>query len=124
MTDRWEAYLLGRACFGESYAAWLRQRQKHRHLLRGEEWHARFEQAGFHRRAGIGYLDKRASRWLELLHYPSAPALVSHWLTGKWVLFPFLFDLFPLHRLLAPVVNDDVPVGDAAALFFALDKTA
>lgn len=124
MTDRWEAYLLGRAWFGKSYVAWLRQLQNHRHLLSAEEWQARFEQADFHQRSVIGYLNKKGSRWLELLHYPSAPALVSHRLFGKWVLFPFLFDLLPLHRLLASLVSDDIPVEDAAALFFALDKTA
>jgi 2-polyprenyl-3-methyl-5-hydroxy-6-metoxy-1,4-benzoquinol methylase len=124
MTDRWEAYLLGRAWFGKAYASWLRQRQKHQHLLQSEEWHARFEQAGLYQRSVIGYLNKKGSHWLELLHYPSAPALVSHRLFGKWVLFPFLFDLLPLHRLLAPLASNDIPVEEAAALFFALDKTA
>lgn len=124
MTERWEEYLLGRTLFGKSYATWLRRRQNHKHLLRCEEWRARFERAGFHPRAVIGYLNKKGSRWLELLHYPSAPALLSHRLFGKWVLFPFLFDLFPAHRLLAPLVSDDVPPGDAAALFFALEKDA
>lgn len=124
MTDRWEEYLLGRVLFGKSYAAWLRRRQNHKHLLHREEWHARFEQAGFHPRTVIGYLDKKGSRWLELLHYPSAPALLWRRLFGRWVLFPFLFDLFPLHRLLAPLVSDDIPVDDAAALFFILDKNA
>jgi 2-polyprenyl-3-methyl-5-hydroxy-6-metoxy-1,4-benzoquinol methylase len=124
MTERWETYLLGGAWLGQSYAAWLRRRQEHKHLLAAGEWRARFEQAGLHPRTVIGYMDKRASRWLELAHYLSAPALVSHRLFGRWVLFPFLFDLFPLHRLLAPLVSDDIPVEDGAALFFVLDKTA
>jgi len=122
MTERWEAYLLGRAWLGQSYATWLRRRQDHKHLLLAGEWRARFEQAGLHPRAVIGYMDKRASRWLELAHYLSAPALVSRRLFGKWVLFPFLFDLVPLHLLCASLVRDDIPAADAAALFFVLEK--
>ena len=122
MTERWEEYLLGRAWLGQSYAAWLRRRQDHKHLLHAGEWRARFEQAGLLPKAVIGYMDKRASRWLELAHYLSAPALVSHRLCGRWVLFPFLFELVPLHLLLSSLVRDDIPAADAAALFFVLEK--
>lgn len=122
MTGRWEAYLLGRLFLGESYAAWLRQRQNHRHLLCCEEWRDQFARAGLETSEVIGYMDKRASRCFELLHYLSAPALISYRLLGSWVLFPRLFDALPLHHVFAPLVTRDIPAADAAALFFIVDK--
>jgi hypothetical protein len=38
------------------------------------------------------------------------------------VLFTRFFDLFPAHTLFAPLVREDIPVPDAAALFFRLVK--
>lgn len=124
MTERWEAHLLGRLCLGQSYAEWLRRRQKHNYLLNFDEWHNHFENAGLLVREVIGYMDKKASRWLELLHYLSAHSLISHKLCGRWVLFSRLFDVFPVHTLFAPLVEEDIPVPDASALFFKLVKNS
>lgn len=124
MTDRWEAHLLGRLCLGQSYAEWLRRRQKHNHLLNFDEWHNHFENAGLAVREVIGYMDKKASRWLELLHYLSAHSLISHKLCGRWVIFPRLFDVFPVHTLFSPLVEEDIPAPEASALFFKLVKNS
>jgi len=124
MTERWEAHLLGRLCLGESYTGWLRRRQKHNYLLSHEEWHNHFEKGGFTVREIVGYMDRKASRWLELLHYLSLHSLISYKLCGRWVLFPRFFDLFPVHTLFAPLVRKDIPLPDASALFFKLVKDA
>jgi SAM-dependent methyltransferase len=122
MTGRWEEYLAGRFFLGQSYAGWLRRRQRHNYLLSCDEWHNHFEKGGFRTGAVIGYMDKKASRWLELFHYLSFHALIVHRLCGRWVLLPRLFDLVSVHTLLAQLVREDVPVPDAAALFFKLVK--
>lgn len=122
MTDRWETHLAGRLCLGQSYAGWLRRRQKHNNLLSCDGWQAHFEKGGFRTGEVIGYMDKKASRWFELFHYLSLHSLISHRLCGRWVLFPRLFDLFPVDTLFAPLVREDIPVPDAAALFFKLVK--
>jgi len=120
MTDRWEAHLTGRLCLGKTYTAWMRRIQDHKNLLLFDEWKNYFERAGFHTKQVIGYMDKKASRWFELLHYLSVYSLIVYKICGKWVVFPLLLDLFPVHHMVAPLVTQDIPVSDASALFFVL----
>ena len=122
MTERWEAHLAGRLCLGQSYTEWLRRRQKHNYLLSCDAWQSHFEKAGLKVSGVIGYMDKKASRWFELFHYLSLHSLMWHRLFDRWVLFPRLFDLLPVHTLVRPLIKEDIPTPDAAALFFTLDK--
>ncbi len=124
MTDRWEAYLIGRLCLGKMYTAWMRRIQDHKNLLLFDEWQNHFEKAGLNTKRVIGYMDKKASRWFELLHYLSFYSLILYKICGKWVVFPLVFDLFPLHQIVAPLVKQDIPVSDASALFFVLKNDA
>ena len=93
-----------------------------RTCLSFDEWQNHFEKTGLHTKRVIGYMDKKASRWFELLHYLSVYSLILYKICGKWVVFPLLCDVFPVHRMVAPLVKQDIPPADASALFFVLEN--
>lgn len=129
MTKRWEEYLFGNLLLGNFYQKWMQKIQKHFNLLTANQWQKGFSKAQFKVEKMIGYLDKQACRWLDVLHYVSLGSLLSYKLTrlfggqaGRWVLFPWQYDLLPVAKWLAGLIKDDVPVEKAAALFFELEK--
>lgn len=122
MTKNWENYLFGNLIFGKFYQKWMRKIQKHSNLLTAKSWQKAFSKAQFRLVKMVGYLDKRACRWMDILHYVSVGSLISYKLTRRWVLFPWQYDLLPMDKWLAGLIKDDVPVEKATALFFELEK--
>ncbi len=78
MTDQWEQFLLGKKVLGDFYLRWLRKKQEHHQLLSAQKWQQQFEKHGFAVKKQVGYLPKRQTRWIEVLHYLSLPSLVSY----------------------------------------------
>ena len=123
MTEKWEDNLLGTVFLGKVYSSWMRRKQVHRYLLSLDEWQKQFEKAGFNTKQVIGYMDKKASRLLDFLHYPSVYSLISHKISGKWVLFPNFFDRFPVQKIFASTIAKDVPANDSSAALFVLENS-
>ncbi len=122
MTDKWEDYLVGRKLFGKRYLNFLRQKQKHYHLLSQNNWKKLFKGSGFRVIKEVGYLAKQNSQLLDLSHYLSAYSLVSYILLRKWVLLPKFWsnDLFVAK--INEITKQNVPAAESASLFFYLQK--
>ena len=101
----------------------MRKKQIHKNLLDKKEWDLKFNKAVFKIEKTIGYLDKNTSRWLDLLHYSSIPSLVSYKVFGKWILFPWFYNIAPINKWFERLIRSNVSVGNSAALFYVLVKT-
>lgn len=123
MTEKWEDNLLGAVFLGKAYTSWMRRKQVHRYLLSHDEWQKQFEKAGFNTKQVIGYMDKRTSRLLDFLHYPSVYSLISYKILGKWVLFPGFFDRVPVQKIFAGMIAKDVSANDSSAALFVLENS-
>jgi ubiquinone/menaquinone biosynthesis C-methylase UbiE len=122
MTSNWNNYLVGTKIIGGWYQTFLKKLQQHHYLLSFEEWSASFADAGFNIVETTGYLSKKTARFLELFHYLSIPSLVTHALSGKWVLFPGLLAGEKSSAAIAHLIDYPVDPDESAALFFLLKK--
>ena len=120
MTDKWEDYFFGKRLFGSYYGKWMRKIQIHPNLFSKNMWDAIFEKHGFEITKTVGYLDKKASMWIDVLHYLSIGSLISHKLFNKWVLFPERTYFIP--EILFKNEKKNIPVNKSAALFYVLKK--
>ncbi len=111
MADNWEKYIFRKK--------WMRQKQKHHHLLSAENWQKVFKKAGFKIIKTHGYLDKTASHWLELLHYLSIDSLISYKLFHRWKMFPSFW--LPKSKLIK-IFGKEAPTEKSAALFMIMEK--
>jgi ubiquinone/menaquinone biosynthesis C-methylase UbiE len=122
MTDKWEEYLFGSIFLGNIYTKWMRNQQVHKQLFSKEKWIQEFRKAGFSVKKSTGYLDKKTSMWLDLLHYLSIDSLLTYKLFKKWVIFPQRYDIFPVYKLLFNLTKKDIDPDESAALYFELIK--
>lgn len=122
MTSNWNSYLIGAKIPGGWYQTFLKKLQQHQYLLSFEEWSASFADAGFNIVETTGYLSKKTARFLELFHYLSIPSLVTHMLSGKWVLFPGLWAGEKSSAAIARLIDYPVAPERSAALCFLLKK--
>lgn len=122
MTDKWEEYLFGNVFFGEFYKKWMRKIQVHPNLLTKRQWDLLFTRQGFNILKSVGYFDKKASRWMDFLHYVSTPSLINKKLFNKWVIFPQKYDAMPVDNLINKLVEGEPSVENSAALFYILKK--
>lgn len=121
MAKPWEEHLFGSIFLGNSYKQYMKRKQVHVHLYACSEWKQVFVCAGFQITKCIGYLSPRACTWIDISHYLSIPNLCLYILFHTWVLFPWLSTLLPIQRL-AQLIEQDVPITSAGALFFLLTK--
>jgi ubiquinone/menaquinone biosynthesis C-methylase UbiE len=122
MTGNWNTYLIGAKILGKWYQTFLKRLQQHHYLLSFEEWSASFADAGFNIVETTGYLSKKTARFLELFHYLSIPSLVTHALSGKWVLFPGFLAGEKSSAAIARLIDYPVAPEQSAALCFLLKK--
>jgi len=121
MAKPWEEHLFGSIFLGNSYKQYMKRKQVHIHLLASSEWKQTFVRAGFQIKECIGYLSPYACRFIDISHYLSIPNLCSYILFHTWVLFPWMSCILPTQHL-AHLIEKDVPVTSAGALFFVLTK--
>lgn len=121
MAKPWEDHLFGSIFLGNSYKQYMKRKQVHVHLYTYSEWKQVFVRAEFQVKQCIGYLSPRACTCIDISHYLSIPNLCSYVLFHTWVLFPWFSTLLPLQRL-AQLIENDVSVTSAGALFFLLTK--
>ena len=120
MTNKWEDYLFGGRLLGKRYKKWMQKIQIHPNLLSTTKWNLVFKKNGFDINQTVGYLDRRESVWMDILHYVSVGSLVSYKLFKKWVLFPERSYLIP--EFLFKSKGKKVDVNKSAALFYVLQK--
>ena len=123
MTAKWEEYLFGNKILGDAYKKWMREKQVHPSLLSRKEWQKVFKNNGFKIVEEIGYMDKRSSQWMDVLHYFSVDSLISKKLFNKWIVFPQRYDIFPVEKWIRSLQKNVKPE-DSAALFYVLKKTS
>ncbi len=121
MAKPWDEYLFGSIFLGDWYTRYMRKKQVHINLFTRKEWDSVFTSAGFTIKRRVGYMDRRASRVMDICHYVSVPYLVSYMLTGKWVLWKGSSGLFPLSYL-ARIMSKAVSADSSGALFYELVK--
>jgi len=81
------------------YRAFFNRISRHHHCDDPETWRARLEQNGFEIVHWWHYFSPAAFHTLEWGHYFGLPAWICHFLTGKWILFPYRWNLWPVERL-------------------------
>ncbi len=121
MAKPWEEHLFGSIFLGNSYKQYMQKKQVHVHLYTSNQWKEVCTRAGFQIKKCIGYLSPQACMWIDIAHYLSIPNLCSYILFHTWVLFPWMSTVFPMQRL-ARLIEGDVPIASAGALFFMLTK--
>jgi SAM-dependent methyltransferase len=122
MTDNWEKYLFGSLLLGALYKKWMRKKQRHLNLLSSNDWQNVFKKNGFKVRKSIGYLDKKTSRRVDILHYVSAGSLISKKVFNKWVVFPEILDVLKIEDKLKRISESNCAVNKSAAIFYVLEK--
>lgn len=118
MTDRWEDYLVGQKIFGRTYLQFMKKRQEHYNLLSKKDWTRRFTRAGLKPVKITDYLTAKQSAYIDIFHYLSFPSLISHKLTGKWVLWPKWYIYLAVDKFISNLLKQSGKE-DGAALFFS-----
>lgn len=122
MAKPWEDYLFGTKLLGVWYQNWMRKKQVHLNLYNHKNWDDVFKKSGFRIVDKIGYLDKKASRLVDICHYLSIGSLVTYKLFGKWVIFPELSVKFYPLNYLTGVISKEIKPDQAGAIFYKLTK--
>ncbi len=118
---------IGLKGLAKRYEGWFNNHSDHFHTYSHETWHDLLDQHGFELESYQYYFSSRAHRTFDVLHYLGVPRLITHKLTGRWVLFP-AFSLNTLFRAwLRPMTENykaDGPNGEGPYLFLYARKRA
>jgi len=96
------AGLLGRIGLmqlGQAYIGWFKRMSRVEHAVWPEVWQAWLEAAGFILDKWWHYFSPQAMRTLEWGHYFGAPTLLAHWLSRRWIIAPYHWNLFLTEKL-------------------------
>jgi SAM-dependent methyltransferase len=91
---------LGLRGLAASYIRLFTHISRHENMLSPEEWEQRLGTAGFELVEYWHYFPPEALHALEWGHYFGFPSQVARWLTGRWVLAPWRWNLGLTERLL------------------------
>ncbi len=109
--------VLGCQRWARAYGDWFNQHSRHFHTDDPATWLTRLTRHGFTVEHWEYYMSPAGHRVFDLAHYLSVPHLMSHKLTGKWVIFPYRLVNVLFERWLRPYYEAK-PVGEGAYLFF------
>lgn len=121
MTSRWNEFLLGKKILKEFYVNYMNKMQVHESLFSEKQWDAIFKRTGFEIVKKEGYLHKKNAQMLDLFHYISVPSLLLYMTFKRWVLFPGLFKLIHLDKIVESVISQPSS-SEFAASFYVLRK--
>jgi SAM-dependent methyltransferase len=93
---------------GDAYRRFFNRISRHQHCDPPEVWEARLNAAGFEVEKWWHYLSPKALHVIEWGHYFGLPSLLSHWITGRWVLVPREWNLALTRSLVVPYTRDPV----------------
>lgn len=83
---------------GRAYIRWFQRMSRVEHAVWPETWQQWLEQAGFSLERHWHYFSPQAMRTLEWGHYFGAPTLLPHWLSQRWIIAPWRWNLFLTER--------------------------
>jgi len=106
---------------GKQYTEWFRRISRVQHADNHEAWQNRLEKAGFQLEKYWHYFSPAAMRVLEWGHYFGLPSLISHKLTGKWILAPTRWNLWVTEKFIRPYASI-LPVDDGTFTFYVANK--
>jgi SAM-dependent methyltransferase len=101
--DKW-----GLGSLAESYRNFFNRISRHQHCDPPEVWRLRLEHAGFSVDGWWHYISPQALHVVEWGHYFGLPSLVSHWLTGRWILVPTRWNLSLTQHIVEPHFENPV----------------
>ncbi|MBN2386998.1 MAG: class I SAM-dependent methyltransferase [Anaerolineales bacterium] len=107
---------------GARYTEWFRRISRVHHADGPEAWQERLEQAGLRLEKYWHYFSPAALRVLEWGHYLGTPALLVRKVTGRWLLAPSRWNLWPVERLLRRYAQAR-PDRDGTFTFYLARKT-
>ncbi len=121
MAAPWEEYLFGSIFLGSWYQNWMRKKQVHLNLYDHKNWDEVFEKSGFRIVDKVGYLDKKASRLIDICHYLSVSSLISYKLTHSWMPWKEISRIYPINYF-TKIISVNTKPDQSAAIFYALKK--
>ena len=90
---------IGLTHLSQAYAAWFKRMSRVEHAVWPETWQTWLEAAGFQLERWWHYFSPQAMRTLEWGHYFGAPTLLPHWLSQRWIIAPYHWNLFMTEKL-------------------------
>jgi SAM-dependent methyltransferase len=108
---------------GNDYRAFFNRISRHHHCDSPQVWEARLQKAGFRIERWWHYFSPGALHVLEWGHYFGLPSLLSHFLTGRWILFPTRWNLALTQSLVQPYYDEPAECPDGAYSFYITRKT-
>ncbi|MCL4544888.1 MAG: class I SAM-dependent methyltransferase [Chloroflexi bacterium] len=102
-----------------AYGRWFNHHSIHINVASCSSWHERLQRHGFVVESYTYYMSARTARAFDVLHYLSLPRLLSHKLTGRWVIHPLRIVTLFYAAWLRPFVEEPYPVTGADIFFRA-----
>ena len=93
----------------------------HYHYYTPAEWQEKLSARGLRVKEWEYYFSQSAHRVFDLSHYLSAPSVLVHRLTGRWILFPNKPGVRLQEAILRPLYNQRLN-GDGAYILLACVK--
>lgn len=106
---------------GQPYREWFRRVSRVHHANGPQVWEERLEQAGLRLERRWHYFSPSAMRVLEWGHYFGLPSLFVRLLTGRWILAPAKWNLWPTDKLIRRYASSR-PVEDGVFTFYIARK--
>lgn len=103
---------------GDSYRNFFNRIARHHHCDPPEVWQERLERCGFEVEQWWHYYSPAAMQVSEWGHYLGLPALVSHKLTGRWILAPTRWNLGLTYHLIKRHYQTDPRCEDGVCTFY------
>jgi SAM-dependent methyltransferase len=112
---------LGLRGFAMLYRSFFNRISRHQHCDPPEVWKKRLESNGFSLLHWWHYFPPQALRVVEWGHYFGLPALLCHWLFGRWIVSPTRWNLYFTRKLVEPYYRQD-PLSDKGVYSFYIAK--
>lgn len=109
---------IGLRTLGDYYRVFFNRISRHHHCDDPQIWEGRLQNAGFRLEKCWHYFSPAALRTLEWGHYLGLPSLLSKKLTGRWILVPQPWNLFPTRHLIEPYYREALATEDGAYTFY------
>lgn len=109
---------LGARRWAEAYGRLFNRISRHHHCDPPAVWAARLEEVGLRPVRWWSYFPPGATALLEWGHLYGLPALFWKKVTGRWIVGPWTWSLWPVEQILRPFY--EAPLCEAGAYFFMI----
>lgn len=114
------ARAFGLTRLAQRYETWFNRHSAHFHTYSADQWRDLLNRCGFETESQRYYMTQQAHRIFDISHYLGIPRLISHRLTGRWVLLPALSLNFLFEAWMRPHTRHyqaDGPSGEGPYIF-------